>query len=164
MSESETESPLGSPSAATSAATAAAAAEVPMQSPLMAALLQVGAATQATIDSATDQIRERLSGSNDALQKIIDNNFEEFEARTSRIQEDHEALKAHADSRFVRAGCVNRPILRQIRRMPRRSSLTVLILCLHAVHHLCVPWLVVCPVVGGQDCPRQGERSHELRV
>eukprot|EP00750_Incisomonas_marina_P029158 INCI7058.1.p1 GENE.INCI7058.1~~INCI7058.1.p1 ORF type:complete len:710 (-),score=185.17 INCI7058.1:78-2207(-) len=100
MSESETESPLGSPSAATSAATAAAAAEVPMQSPLMAALLQVGAATQATIDSATDQIRERLSGSNDALQKIIDNNFEEFEARTSRIQEDHEALKAHADSRF----------------------------------------------------------------
>lgn len=73
-----------------------------MQSPLMAALLQVGAATQATIDNATDQIRESLSGSNDNLQKIIDNNFEEFEARTSRIQEEHEVLKTHSYNQFVR--------------------------------------------------------------
>ena len=71
-------------------------------SPIMAALMQVGAATEAQISSSAAALRDSLSGTSDALRKIIDDNFKEFEQRTAGMSADHAVLKQEGDQNIVR--------------------------------------------------------------
>jgi len=72
------------------------------QSPIIAAFVQAGAVAQAGIDSATKQFQNDLADSKQALQKIIDDNYQRFEAATKDLAGAHEAQKEETKKELVR--------------------------------------------------------------